>query len=93
MRLAGRELPPLCPIKKMTGHRCPGCGMSRGLVYMFRMRAMEAFRANKLSPIAFVLLLMTAFGARSLKGSFVGVAVTAADEKQLFSTSERWNAV
>jgi prevent-host-death family protein len=31
-------------------------------------------------------------GARSLKGSFDGVATTAVDEQQLFSTGAPWNA-
>lgn len=39
-----------------------------------------------------VARLLPASGARSLKGSFEGVAMTAADEEQLFSTGERWNA-
>ncbi len=39
-----------------------------------------------------VARLMPPSGARSLKGSFNGVAMTAVDEEQLFSTDERWNA-
>jgi len=39
-----------------------------------------------------VARLMPARGARSLKGSFEGVAMTAADEQQLFSTDAQWNA-
>lgn len=39
-----------------------------------------------------VARLIPASGARSLKGSFEGVAMTAVDEEQLFSTGERWNA-
>lgn len=39
-----------------------------------------------------VARLVPASGARSLKGSYRGVAMTAADEEQLFSTGERWNA-
>lgn len=39
-----------------------------------------------------VARLVPASGARSLKGSFEGVAITAAEEKQLFSTGEPWNA-
>ncbi len=33
-----------------------------------------------------------ASGARSLKGSFEGVAMTAVEEEELFSTGEAWNA-
>jgi prevent-host-death family protein len=40
-----------------------------------------------------VARLVPAAGARSLKGSFEGVAITAADaEEDLFSTGEPWNA-
>jgi prevent-host-death family protein len=39
-----------------------------------------------------VARLVPASGARSLEGSFDGVAVTAVEEQQLFSTGEAWNA-
>jgi len=39
-----------------------------------------------------VARLVPASGARSLKGSFAGVASTASDERELFSTGEPWNA-
>lgn len=39
-----------------------------------------------------VARLVPASGARSLKGSFQGVAMTAAEDQQLFSTGEHWNA-
>lgn len=39
-----------------------------------------------------VARLIPAPGARSLKGSLEGVAMTAVDEERLFSTGERWNA-
>jgi len=41
-----------------------------------------------------VARLVPASGARSLKGSFEGVAASAVeDDGELFSTGERWNAV
>ena len=39
-----------------------------------------------------VARLVPASGARTLKGSFEGVAMTAAEEEDLFSTGEPWNA-
>jgi len=39
-----------------------------------------------------VARLVPARGARTLKGSFEGVARTAADEQKLFSTEAPWNA-
>jgi prevent-host-death family protein len=39
-----------------------------------------------------VARLVPASGARSLKGSFEGLAMTEGDEERLFSTEEPWNA-
>lgn len=39
-----------------------------------------------------VARLVPAHGARTLKGSFEGVAVTAANEQDLLSTDAPWNA-
>jgi prevent-host-death family protein len=39
-----------------------------------------------------VARLLPASGARSLKGSFEGVAMTAVEDEELFSTGEAWNA-
>lgn len=39
-----------------------------------------------------VARLVPAYGARSLEGSFKGMAMTAVEEKELFSTDEAWNA-
>jgi prevent-host-death family protein len=39
-----------------------------------------------------VARLVPARGARTLKGSFEGVATTAVDEPELFSTDTPWNA-
>jgi hypothetical protein len=32
VRLAGWKLPPLCPMKSLTGRDCPGCGLTRSFV-------------------------------------------------------------
>jgi prevent-host-death family protein len=39
-----------------------------------------------------VARLVPPTGARSLKGSFTGIAMTAVEEEQLFSTGAPWNA-
>jgi len=39
-----------------------------------------------------VARLVPPSGARSLKGSFEGLAMSAVEDEQLFSTGERWNA-
>jgi len=38
-----------------------------------------------------VARLVPASGARSLKGSFEDIAMTAVEEEELFSTGEQWN--
>ena len=63
LSLAGRELPAVCPVRRLTGHRCPGCGMTRAMVYMFRLRIGKAMAANPLAPLAFGLLVLVAMGA------------------------------
>lgn len=39
-----------------------------------------------------VARLVPASGARTLKGSFEGIAMTASSEEKLFSTGEHWDA-
>ena len=51
----GRRLPPLCAFRLVTGHRCPGCGMTRGFLYMFRLEPLNALRANPMSPVVFAI--------------------------------------
>jgi hypothetical protein len=57
----GRPLPDLCPIHRATGHRCPGCGMTRALVLLWRGRPRQAIRSNSASPFVFAALLYLAF--------------------------------
>jgi hypothetical protein len=64
--LGARRLPSLCLIHRLTGHRCPGCGMTRGLIYMLRLRPAVAWRANPAAPFVFVLLLARAIGPRTV---------------------------
>ena len=55
----GRRVPPLCAFRLVTGHRCPGCGMTRGFLYMFRLEPLNALRANPLSPLVFAITAMS----------------------------------
>ena len=45
--------PTLCLVRRLTGRRCPGCGMSRSWTLMARLRPLAAFRAHPLGPDAF----------------------------------------
>ena len=57
--VAGRRLPPMCAFRLVTGHRCPGCGMTRGYLYMFRLEPLNALRANPMSPVIFAITAMS----------------------------------
>ena len=58
--LTGRGIP--CPINRFTGLVCPGCGVSRMFLALFRLDFPEAFRQN--GAILCLLPLMTATAAR-----------------------------
>jgi len=61
--VGGRRMPPLCAFRLVTGHRCPGCGMTRAFLYLFRFDLANAVRANLMSPFVFVLVARTVAGA------------------------------
>ena len=56
----GRSAPDFCPIHRVTGHRCPGCGMGRAFVLLWRGRLRQAFRSNPASPFLFTALIWLA---------------------------------
>lgn len=68
-----RPLPSLCPIHRTTGHNCPGCGMTRAFVLLWRGQLREAIRSNPLSPIVFIAFICLALGrsVRPSQDSFV----------------------
>lgn len=55
-----RPLPALCPIHRATGHRCPGCGMCRAFVLLWRGHLRQAVRSNSASPFVFAALFWLA---------------------------------
>ena len=38
----------LCPVRLLTGHRCPGCGMGHAVVHAMRGEWAESFRHHPL---------------------------------------------
>lgn len=57
-----RPLPDLCPIHRATGHNCPGCGMGRAFVLLWRGQFRQAVRSNPMSPIVFTAFVCLAIG-------------------------------
>ena len=78
LTVRGRRLPPLCAFRLVTGHRCPGCGMTRGFLYMFRLEPLNALRANPMSPVIFAIATASvAASAERLLRASSGAAETA----------------
>jgi hypothetical protein len=50
-------LPP-CTFHLLTGHPCPGCGLTTSFCLMARGRAAEAFLANAMGPLLFALVAL-----------------------------------
>ncbi len=47
-----------CPIKFLTGISCPGCGMTRAVISVFRLNFKEAFHYHPLFLITPVMLCL-----------------------------------
>ncbi len=46
--------PPLCPFRAITGHSCPGCGLTRSAGAFLRGRWHEALTLHPLGPLLLV---------------------------------------
>jgi len=51
LHLFGREIPSLCVFHNLTGHDCPGCGLTRSFTYMGHGRPLDAFHMHWLGPV------------------------------------------
>jgi hypothetical protein len=51
------RLPPLCPIRVLTGHACPGCGMGRALALLTHGEIIASVQQH---PFALPLLIWIA---------------------------------
>jgi hypothetical protein len=54
----GYEVPPLCAFRVLTGHGCPGCGLTRSFVFMGHGQVLDAFAIHKLGPLFFAALIV-----------------------------------
>lgn len=46
-------LPSICPFWNLTGHPCPGCGLTRSFVCLAHGHFVDAFRWHPLGPLLF----------------------------------------
>ncbi|MFT4864868.1 MAG: hypothetical protein ACI9CV_000994 [Ilumatobacter sp.] len=47
-----------CPIRALTGHWCPGCGLTRATHHLFRGNVAQAFSFNAFVPAALATLVL-----------------------------------
>lgn len=50
--------PPLCPYSLVTGHSCPGCGLTRAIGALLRGRVHEAVTLHPLAPAVAALVIV-----------------------------------
>ena len=76
------EGPVVCLFRRITGHPCPGCGLTRSFVAMADLRLGEAFAHHVFGPLVFLGLLVAVSG-RLIVGRFPRVLRMAADRKSI----------
>lgn len=54
--------PPLCPYRFLTGHTCPGCGLTRAIGALVRGRWHEAVTLHPLAPVVVALVVAGCVG-------------------------------
>lgn len=47
----------LCPFKMLTGFPCPGCGITKSLVYLYEGDLYKSFSYHLFGPFAFIFCL------------------------------------
>ncbi|RRJ93955.1 DUF2752 domain-containing protein [Flavobacterium macacae] len=48
----------LCPFKMLTGFPCPGCGITKSLVYLYEGDVAKSFSYHLFGPFAFVFCIV-----------------------------------
>ena len=69
MRLTGLSL--FCPVNKLTGLACPGCGVTHFFVHILHFEFAEAFRENLAISVLIPVWAVTA-AAVGIKNGFSG---------------------
>lgn len=57
VRLAGWKLPPMCPMKFVTGIDCPGCGLTRAFVAIGHGDLAESYHWHRVGLALYVVAL------------------------------------
>jgi len=63
--LFDHKMPPMCIFHMVTGHRCPGCGLTRSFTFMGHGEIVQAFRMHVLGPFLYLWMLQQ-IGAKTL---------------------------
>ncbi|MBN95840.1 MAG: hypothetical protein CL928_17505 [Deltaproteobacteria bacterium] len=51
------QMPPICTFRRLTGHPCVGCGMTRSWVHFAHGRAADAFVQSPLGAVLFLAMI------------------------------------
>jgi len=57
LRIFDVDVPVVCTFRRLTGHNCPGCGLTRSFTFMAHGNVAMAFQMNMLGPLAFCVTL------------------------------------
>jgi hypothetical protein len=52
----GWDVPVVCGFRRLTGHPCPGCGLTRSLVFLAHGEVASSFQAHPLGPLVFAFV-------------------------------------
>ena len=77
----------LCPFRAVTGHLCPGCGMTRAFCALGHGELRRAIHFNALSPLLYLSLIVVWVGAAASVFNFPGLraAIVRVRPNQSFS--------
>jgi hypothetical protein len=73
--------PVLCPVRRLTGVPCPGCGLTRSIGLLLHGRIREATNLHPFSPL--VLATLVGFAVRPEPGGVVGRWVSSPQGRNL----------